>query len=361
MKITKIDVPDYEHVVRCDDPRSGLRAIIAVHNTSLGPALGGMRMYPYKSDDAALTDVLRLARGMTFKSAIAETGLGGGKSVILGDPKTAKTDALLESMARFVDSQGGRYITAEDSGTNMDDMVHIRKFTQYVTGLPREMGSSGDPSPFTALGTFLGMRACIEEKLGTISFENVHVALQGVGHVGMYLLDHLFRAGAQVTVCDVNPAPLQAVKTEFPSVRSVDPDDIYDVECDIFSPNAMGAIVNTETIPRLRCSIVAGAANNQLREDADGLRLRERGILYAPDYVINAGGIINVSVELEPGGYDEERSRRKVNNIYNAVKAIIETSKARQIPTAKAAHEIAMQKLAESPQAGTRQAGSAPS
>ncbi len=351
MNIREIEVPDYELVVRCDDPESGLKAIIAIHNTVLGPALGGMRMFPYASEDEALTDVLRLSRGMTFKSAVAETGLGGGKSVIIGDAATQKSDKLLEAVARFVDSLGGKYITAEDSGTNMQDMVHIKKFTKYVTGLPRESGSSGDPSPFTALGTFLGMRACIEEKLGTSSFESVHVALQGVGHVGMYLLDHLVKAGARVTVCDINEAPLQAVRNEFPTVEFCDPSEIYDIDCNIFSPNAMGAIINEQTIPKLKCTIVAGAANNQLKEDADGLRLRERGILYAPDYVINAGGIINVSVELEPGGYNEERSRRKVNNIYNAVREIIQISKKEAIPTAKAAHEIALRKLNASPQA----------
>lgn len=349
MKITEIQVPDYELVTKCEDPASGLKAIIAIHNTVLGPALGGMRMFPYTSEEAAMTDVLRLARGMTFKSAVAETGLGGGKSVIIGDPATQKSEALLQAMAKFVDSVGGKYITAEDSGTNVDDMVHIRKFTKHVTGLPREMGSSGDPSPFTALGVFLGMRACIEARLGTSSFDNVHVALQGAGHVGMYLLDHLIKAGARATVCDINEARLQAIRSEFPTVKIVDPDEIMTVDCDVFSPNAMGAIINEDTIPKLKCSIIAGAANNQLHEDADGMRCRERGILFAPDYVINAGGIINVSVELEPGGYNEARSRRKVNNIYNAVKEILLISRDEGIPTAKAAHEVAQRKLNASP------------
>lgn len=345
MKITEIQVPNYELVKKCEDPASGLRAIIAIHNTFLGPALGGMRMFPYTSEDDALTDVLRLSRGMTFKSAVAETGLGGGKSVIIGDAEKQKTPELLEAMAKFVDSFEGKYITAEDSGTNVHDMVHIRKFTKFVTGLPLDMNSSGDPSPYTALGTFLGMRACVEERLGKDSFEGVHVALQGVGHVGMYLLDHLVKGGARVTVCDIKEATLQAVKSEFPDAQIVAPDTIYDVDCDVFSPNAMGAIINETTIPRLKCKIIAGAANNQLRDDEDGVRCRERGILYAPDYVINAGGIINVSVELEEGGYNEERSRRKVHNIYNAVKEIIQISKDEQIPTAKAAYEIAMRKI----------------
>ena len=351
MKITTIEVPDYELVKHCEDPESGLNAIVAIHNTVLGPALGGMRMYPYPSFDDALTDVLRLSRGMTFKSAVAETGLGGGKSVILGDAKKDKSEALLEAMAKFIDSIGGKYITAEDSGTNVDDMVHIRKFTKFVTGLPLEMGSSGDPSPYTALGTFLGMKACVEEKLGSSSFESVHVALQGVGHVGMYLLDHLVKAGARVSVCDVWEDALNEVRAKYPAVEVVDPDTIYDVDCDVFSPNAMGAIVNEETIPRLKAKVIAGAANNQLREDEDGMRLRQRGILYAPDYVINAGGIINVSVELEDGGYDEARSRRKVNNIYDAVKEIIDISKKHDMPTAQAAHEIAVRKLNASPRA----------
>jgi leucine dehydrogenase len=346
MNITTVPTKGYEKVARCEDPASGLRALIAVHDTTLGPALGGLRMWPYATWDDALFDVLRLSRGMTFKSAVADTGLGGGKSVILGNPKTQKTEKLFRAMGRFIDTLGGSYITAEDVGTSVEDMVHVRKETKFVTGLPREMGSSGDPSPWTALGTFRGMRACLEEVYGSGEFRGRTVALQGCGHVGRILAKHLHEAGAKLVVSDIAPEKAQAVARET-GARVVEPLEILYSACDVVAPCALGAVINDETLPRIQAKIVAGAANNVLLREEHGLRLKERGILYAPDYVINAGGIINVSIEVEKGGYDEERSRRKVENIYHALKAVFALAKQRNISTNEASNRLAEERLAK--------------
>jgi leucine dehydrogenase len=305
MEITEIQVDGYEKVVRCQDPESGLHALIAIHDTTLGPALGGMRMWPYASEDEALFDVLRLSRGMTYKSAVAETGLGGGKSVILGDPKTAKSEALFLAMGRFVDSLGGKYITAEDMNIGIPDLEVVRRETKWVTGLKRSEGSSGNPSPYTAEGCLIGLRAVAEELDGSTSLEGKKVVIQGVGAVGGALAVLLKEAGAEVTICDINEARVEELCKEY-GFNSVKDADHLDVECDIYAPCARGAGLNDETIPRLKCRAVAGCANNQLLEARHAQDLRDRGILYAPDYVINAGGIINVAVELLPGGYDED-------------------------------------------------------
>ncbi len=346
MKFTEIPVEGYERVVRCDDPASGLKALISVHDTTLGPALGGMRMWAYLSDHEALTDVNRLSKGMTYKSAVAETGLGGGKSVIIGNAKTDKSEALFRAMGRFVNHLGGLYTTAEDVGTNVDDMVTVRKETKHVTGLPREMNSSGDPSPYTAIGVYHGIRACVEHTLKTSEIKGVRIAVQGAGNVARYLCGHLRKAGAELIVTDIVPEKAKLVAEEH-GAKLVAPEDIYDAECDVYCPCALGATINDDTVPRLKCRIVAGAANNQCLTVEHGDRLRERGILYAPDFVINAGGIINVSVELERGGYNEERARTKVNNIYGAVKDIIATGEREQIATNRAAILLAERKLAE--------------
>ncbi|MEM8885033.1 MAG: Glu/Leu/Phe/Val dehydrogenase dimerization domain-containing protein, partial [Planctomycetota bacterium] len=346
MKITEIPVEGYEKVVRCDDPESGLKALISVHDTTLGPALGGLRMWPYMSDQEAFTDVNRLSKGMTYKSAIAETGLGGGKSVIIGNPKTDKSEALFRAMGRFVQSLGGLYTTAEDVGTSVEDCVIIRSETKHVTGLPREKGSSGDPSPYTARGCFLGMRACIEKALGTSDFKDVRIAVQGTGHVARHLCGHLAEAGAKLIVTDIVEERARLIVDEF-GAEQVAPDEIYDVDAEIYCPCALGATINDDTIPRLKVKIVAGAANNQCLTVEHGDRLRERGILYAPDFVINAGGIINVSVELEPDGYNEERALKKVNNIYNAVRDILETADSEDMSTNRAAILLAERKLEE--------------
>jgi len=346
MNITDVTPAGYERVVRCEDPASGLKAMIAVHNTVLGPALGGLRMWPYRSWDEATFDVLRLAKGMTYKSAVADTGLGGGKSVILGNPKTDKSEALFRAMGRFIESLGGKYITAEDVGTTVEDMVAVRKETRWVTGLPLNLGSSGDPSPWTALGVFRGQKACLEEVFGDGDFAGRTVAIQGLGHVGVFLAEHLHAAGARLVVCDVAPERVKEAATRF-GAQVTSPDAIYDVPCDIFAPCALGAILHDETLRRLRTKIIAGAANNVLLREEHGDRLREMGVLYAPDYVINGGGIINVSIEIEPGGYDEARSRRKVENIYEALKTVFRMSRERNISTNRASNLLAEERLAK--------------
>ena len=346
MNITDVTPTGYERVVRCEDPASGLKAMIAVHNTVLGPALGGLRMWPYRSWDEATFDVLRLAKGMTYKSAVADTGLGGGKAVILGNPKTDKSEALFRAMGRFIDTLGGTYITAEDVGTSVEDMVAVRKETRWVTGLPLALGSSGDPSPWTALGVFRGQKACLEEVFGNGDFAGRTVAIQGLGHVGVFLAEHLHGAGARLVVCDVAPERVKEAATRF-GAQITSPDAIYDVPCDIFAPCALGAVFHDETLKRLRTKIIAGAANNVLLREEHGDRLRELGILYAPDYVINGGGIINVSIEIEPGGYQEARSRRKVENIYEALKTVFRMSRERNISTNRASNLLAEERLAK--------------
>ena len=347
MKIEAIPTDGYEKVVRCEDEESGLKAVIAVHNTTLGPALGGLRMWPYQSWDDAIFDVLRLSKGMTYKSAVADTGLGGGKSVIMGNPKTDKSEALFRAMGRFVDSLDGKYITAEDVGTTVEDMVIVRKETTRVTGLPRSMGSSGDPSPWTALGTFLGIKACLEEVFGSGDFKDRTVAVQGCGHVGQYLVEQLHEAGAKLILADIATEKVQAL-AEKTGATIADPGEILSVECDVLAPCALGAVVNDESLQNLHTKIIAGAANNILLREEHGQRLKEAGILYAPDYVINAGGIINVSIEVE-GEYDEERARKKVENIYHALKRVFEIAKRDDIPTNIASNRVAKERLARQP------------
>jgi leucine dehydrogenase len=280
---------------------------------------------------------------MTYKAAVSGLNLGGGKSVVIGDPKTDKSELLWRAFGRFLEGLGGRYITAEDVGTSVRDMEEIRKETNHVVGISRALGGSGDPSPVTALGVFSGMKACVEEKLGKSSLEGLRVAVQGVGHVGYHLVGHLVRAGAKVVVADVDQESLAKTGKDF-RVETVEPDQIYDVPCDVFSPCAMGASVNEETIPRLKCSIIAGAANNQLGdENTDGPRLVERDILYAPDYVINAGGLINVSNELE--GYNQQRALAQAEGIYDNILVVFEKAAANRIPTYLAANDVAMERI----------------
>jgi leucine dehydrogenase len=347
MKITNLEIPGYERVARAEDPDSGLLAFIAVHDTRLGPALGGLRMWKYEAEKEAVFDVLRLARGMTFKSAVAHTGLGGGKSVIVGDPFRQKSPELFRAMGRFIDDFNGKYITAEDVGVGIADLEHVKQGTRWVTGLAVEDGGSGNPSPFTALGCFEGMRACAIEVWGSDSLKDKVVAIQGPGNVGFPLGRQLVEAGARVIVADVNPANVERAVKEL-DAEVVEPEAIYGVECDIFSPNALGAILNDDTIPRLRCRVTAGGANNQLLDEKRHMRMvQERGMLYAPDYVINAGGIINVSMELQPGGYDEARSTEKVRHIFDSLRRIFETARQRGISSHEAAQEVAEAILAE--------------
>jgi leucine dehydrogenase len=346
MKITTIEQAGYERVAKCEDPAAGLVAYIAVHDTTLGPALGGLRMWKYDSEKAAITDVLRLSRGMTFKSAVAKTGLGGGKSVIVGNPRTDKTGKLFEAMGRFVDSFGGQYITAEDVGVGVEDLQHVRKTTKWVTGLERKDGGSGNPSPYTALGCFEGVKAAAIEAWGSDDLKGKVVAMQGPGNVGFPLGEQLVKAGARLVVCDVNQDNVDRAVKQL-GAQAVMPNDIYDVTCDIFSPCALGGILNDDTIARLKCKVIAGAANNQLLdENRHAAAVTARGMVYAPDYVINAGGIINVSLELEPGGYNEANAVKKIRNIFDALRHIFETARRQKITTHAAAQSVAEANLA---------------
>lgn len=345
MKITEIPVEGYEKVVRCDDAAHALTAFISIHDTTLGPALGGMRMWPYASDKEAFTDVKRLAVGMTYKSAVAETGFGGGKAVIIGDPRRDKSEQLLRAMGRFVETLGGGYIAAEDVGMTVADMAMVRQETRHVAGLPREMGSSGNPAPLTALGVFLGMQTCLEKQLHTDSFAGVRVAVQGCGNVASYLCAHLHAAGAELILTDVAPEKAQRLAASY-RARVVAPEKIYRVACDIYAPCALGGTLNDLTIPQLRCAIVAGSANNQCLLDAHGDLLRQRGILYAPDFVINAGGVINISVEFEPEGYREARAVAKVRHIATALCHIFDLAERQHLDPHRAALLLAEQKLA---------------
>lgn len=342
MEIFKImEKYDYENVVLCYDKTSGLKAIIAIHDTTLGPALGGCRMWTYDSEEDAINDALRLARGMTYKNAAAGLNLGGGKAVIIGNPRTDKSEALFRSFGRYVESLKGRYITAEDVGTNVKDMEYIRYETKYVAGLPE---TSGDPSPFTAYGVYRGMQAAAEEIFGTSDLRGKVVAIQGIGNVGYHLAKYLYEAGAKLIVTDIFEENAKRAVEEF-GAEYVKPDEIYGVECDIFAPCALGAIINDETIPQLKCKIVAGSANNQLKEERHGDILQQKGILYVPDYIINAGGVINVADELNPSGYNRERAMRKVSMIYDTVKKVIEKAKKENVPTYVAADRVAEERI----------------
>lgn len=333
---------EYEQIVFCRDRASGLRAIIAIHSTTLGPALGGTRFFPYKSEDDALEDVLRLARGMTYKSAAAGLDLGGGKAVIVGDPRTDKTEGLLRTYARFVDSLGGRYITAEDVGTTQPDMDMIRRETAHVTGVSRSLGGSGDPSAATAYGVLHAMKAVAKSLWGDTALADRHVVVSGVGKVGYALVRHLVEERARVTVSDVNADAVTRVVRDF-GVETVPPEKAHAVECDVFSPCAMGAVLDADTIPELRCTAVVGSANNQLREPADATRLAEAGILYAPDYVANAGGVINIAEELL--GYHRERAYNNIRRIYDTTAAVLDTAAAENITTTQAADRLAERRI----------------
>lgn len=332
----------YEQLVFCHDKTSGLKAIIAIHDTTLGPALGGTRMWNYDNEEDAILDVLRLSRGMSYKAAAAGLNLGGGKAVIIGDAKKDKSEELWRAFGRFVQSLNGRYITAEDVGTSVQDMDYVNLETNHVTGVSKAKGSSGDPSPKTALGTFRGMQACAKEVWGSDDLKGKVVSVQGVGHVGYYLCQYLHEVGAKLVICDIDQDAINKVVNEF-GAEVVSPDAIYDVQCDVFAPCALGAIINDNTINRLKCKVVAGAANNVLAEDRHGDMLQAKGIIYAPDYVINAGGLMNVADELN--GYNEERAIEKVKTIYDNIARVIEISKRDNIPTYKAADRMAEERI----------------
>jgi len=334
---------NHEQVVYCNDPLSGLKAIIAIHNTVLGPALGGCRMYPYKSENEALVDVLRLSKGMTYKASISNLNLGGGKAVIIGDPNTDKSEILLRSFGKFVQSLGGKYITAEDVGMSVHDMEYIRMETNHVTGIKRAMGGSGDPSILTALGVFVGMKAALKKRLNIQSIKGLKIGIQGFGKVGYYLSSHLKNEGAQVFGNDINEEALNRVVDEF-GVIPVAGDELMSMDLDVFSPCAMGAVINPTSIENLKCSVIAGAANNQLeKEDRDAKLLKEKEIMYVPDYVINAGGLINVANELQ--GYNKEKAKYQVEGIYYILMRIFDYATNNNISTLEAANLLAERRI----------------
>jgi leucine dehydrogenase len=338
-----MDHEGHEEVVFCHNKEAGLRAIIAIHNTALGPALGGLRMWPYKSDAEALHDVLRLSRGMTYKAAVAGLNLGGGKAVIVGDPKTQKSEVLFRALGRFVDSLNGRYITAEDVGTDVNDLELVFQETDHCVGVHQVHGGSGDPSPFTAYGVLQAIRASLQHKFGDEEVSKYTFAVQGVGHVGYHLVRLLSEDGAKkIFVCDIDDESVRKVVDEFGCER-VSTDEIYDVDADVFSPSALGAVANDETIPRFRFKVIAGAANNQLATPESGDELEKKGILYAPDYAANAGGLMNVSIELE--GYNRERAIRMTRTIYYNVGRIFKIAERDGIPTWKAADRMAEERI----------------
>lgn len=333
----------HEQVVFCHDPHSGLNAIIAIHNTTLGPALGGTRLWNYNSHNDALIDSLRLSRGMTYKAAISGLNLGGGKAVIIADP-SMKSEALWRRYGKFVDSLNGKYITAEDVNTSARDMEYIAMETEHVTGVPEYMGGSGDPSPFTAYGVFMGMKASAKKMWGTDNLSGKKVLVQGVGHVGQYLVGHLIEDGAKVYITDINDEKIKQAQDKFHTVEVVDGNTIFDLDIDIYAPCALGATVDTASINKMKCAVIAGAANNQLAdENVHGPMLIEKGILYAPDFLINAGGLINVAAELE--GYNRERVTKNVEKIYERTLAIFNLSETDKIHTQAAAMKIADKRL----------------
>ena len=333
---------DYEQVLFCQDKESGLKAIIAIHDTTLGPALGGTRMWMYNSEEEALEDALRLARGMTYKNAAAGLNLGGGKTVIIGDPRKDKNEAMFRAFGRFIQGLNGRYITAEDVGTTVADMDIIYQETDYVTGISPEFGSSGNPSPATAYGVYRGMKAAVKEAFGSDSLEGKVVAVQGVGNVAYHLCRHLHEEGAKLIVTDINKEAVARAVEEF-GAQAVNPNDICGVECDIFAPCALGGIINDQTIPQLKAKVIAGSANNQLKEPRHGDIIHEMGIVYAPDYVINAGGVINVADELY--GYNRERAMKKIEQIYDNIEKVLAIAKRDNIPTYVAADRMAEERI----------------
>jgi leucine dehydrogenase len=318
----------HEQVVFCHNGDVGLRAIIAIHNTTLGPALGGTRMWPYDTEEEALRDVLRLSRGMTYKASVSGLNLGGGKAVIIGDPREDKSEALFRAFGRFIDTLNGRYITAEDVGIDVNDMEFIFQETENVVGVHQAHGGSGDPSPYTAHGSIQGMKAALQKVFGDEDLSHRSFAVQGTGHVGLHLVRQLRKEGAKVFACDIMEDYLAAA-VEL-GAEAVGTDEIYDLDVDVFAPSALGAVINEETLPRLKCKIVAGPANNQLANDEAGNELERLGILYAPDYAVNAGGLMNVSIEFE--GWNHERALRMTRTIY--------------IPTWQAADRMAEERMA---------------
>jgi len=330
----------HEQLLFCNDEETGLKAIIAIHSTVLGPSLGGTRMWKYANEMEALNDVLRLSRGMTYKNSISNLNLGGGKAVIIGDSHTMKSEAFFRRFGKFVESLSGKYITAEDVGISPEDMGWVSKETKHVVGLP---GKSGDPSPVTALGVYMGMKACAKIQFGSDSLEGKKIAVQGVGHVGEYLVKHLTNEGAEVFISDIYQQTLDRVSSAY-NATVVAPQDIYDIDMDIYAPCALGATINDDTLAKLSCSIIAGAANNQLKnESIHGAAVMNKGIIYAPDYAINAGGVINCFSEVH--GLSSEWAHTKAEEIYQTIFNIVSRSQSEKLPTYQIANAIAEERI----------------
>jgi glutamate dehydrogenase/leucine dehydrogenase len=344
----------FEQVAYCHDRSTGLRAIVAIHSTELGPALGGTRFYPYASEDEALVDVCRLAKGMTYKHAACGNDFGGGKAVIIGDPRTLRSEALLRAYGRFVEGLNGRYLTAEDVGTTQADMDTVRRETRHVTGVSESLGGSGDPSPATALGVLWAMRAVGERLWGTPSLAGRHVVVSGVGKVGAALAAHLDAEGAKLTLADVDEGRAAATAERL-NAMTVVAESSHAVPCDIYAPCALGAVLNAATIPEMRCDAVVGAANNQLASLADAERLRHRSITYVPDFVANAGGVINIAEEAH--GYDRERAYARTEAIADTVRAVFDRSDADGITTTQAAELVAEERIAAVSRVGLLRTG----
>lgn len=332
----------HEQLLMYSDSVAKLKAIIAIHDTTLGPACGGTRIWPYESEEAAINDVLRLSRAMTYKSAVADVALGGGKAVIIADPHSDKTEGMMRAFGRFVDTLGGRYLTTTDVGSTGRDLEYMHQETPHVMGLPTTVGGSGDTSVMTGLGIYMGMKACANEVWGSDSLTGKTVAMQGFGKVAFQTAHHLLKENAHLVVTDVYQGALD--KARDLGLNVVEPEEIYDVDCDIFSPCALGGVLNQNTVPRLKTKVIAGGANNQLLTDTDGEEIHRRGILYAPDYVINAGGIINISAEIG-STYSPERAREKTERIYEIMSKVIHTSKLEEIPTSLAADKLAEERI----------------
>jgi leucine dehydrogenase len=340
---SKLEKCGHQEVIYCSDPDTGLRAIIAIHDTTLGPALGGTRMFAYKTETEALNDVLRLSRSMTYKAAITGLNLGGGKAVIIGDSRLHKSEAMMRRFGRFIENLNGSFITAEDIGMSPKDMEYIRMETKHVTGIPESIGGSGDPSPVTARGVFMGIKASVKEFFGNDSLAGKSVAVQGIGHVGETLVGLLRNENAKVYVSDINEERLGQIAQKY-GAEAISTNKLFDLDIDIYSPCALGATVNTETINRLKCSIIAGSANNQLAdEEVHGKMLLEKGILYAPDYLINAGGLINCYSEI--AGFNKKKTLQMTENIYEATRRVLKKSKEENIPTNEAANRIAERRI----------------
>ena len=343
--LEQLSASGHKKVVFCNDPDTGLKAIIAIHDTTLGPALGGTRMFNYNSEAEALEDVLRLSKAMTYKAAISGLNLGGGKAVIIGDSRKAKTEALMRSYGRFIKNLNGEFVTAEDMGTTTRDMEYIRMETNHVTGVPESIGGAGDPAPITAKGVFLGIKACVKEVYGTDMLAGRSVVIQGIGNVGEHLVDLLRKENVEVYVSDINEERLQQVARKY-KAKAIEADKIFTIGADIYAPCALGATVNDKTIKKMKFAIIAGSANNQLGdEELHGQLLLDKGILYAPDYLINAGGLINCYSELT--GFGKKRTMQLTENIYNATREVIKLSKAKNIPTNLAASRIAEKRIAD--------------